>query len=112
FNGQLAACSGRSCPVASVERLGTLMTQTNSHSLRARWLVAGGLALLTLIVYAQCVTFDFINFDDTDYVRENRMVLQGLSLDGVRWAFTTNHAANWHPLTWLSLMTDVSLFGS
>jgi tetratricopeptide (TPR) repeat protein len=88
------------------------MTQTNSHSPRAGWLAAGGLALLTLLVYAQCVTFDFINFDDTDYVRENRMVLEGLSLDGVRWAFSTSHAANWHPLTWLSLMADVSLFGT
>jgi Flp pilus assembly protein TadD len=29
----------------------------------------------------------------------------------VRWAFTTDYAANWHPLTWVSHMLDVQLFG-
>ena len=50
----------------------------------------------------------FIAFDDGLYVFENPRVLQGLSAAGVRWAFTTFHAANWHPLTWLSHMLDVS----
>ncbi len=54
---------------------------------------------------------DFIDFDDQEYVTENEQVARGLSWDGVLWAFQTGHAANWHPLTWLSHMLDVQLFG-
>ena len=53
----------------------------------------------------------FINFDDTDYVTENVHVLKGLNGQSITWAFTTTEAANWHPLTWLSHMLDVQLFG-
>ena len=53
----------------------------------------------------------FVNFDDTDYVTQNVHVLQGLSWANLKWAFgTDNPAANWHPLTWISLMLDVQLF--
>jgi tetratricopeptide (TPR) repeat protein len=53
----------------------------------------------------------FILLDDPEYVAENPFVLGGLSVAGLRWALTTFHAGNWHPLTWLSHMLDVSLFG-
>ena len=53
----------------------------------------------------------FINYDDGLYVYENPHVRGGLSKEGVSWAFTTFDAANWHPLTWISHMTDVQLFG-
>src|SRR4051794_27102191 len=74
-------------------------------------LIVLGLLVLTFALYARVAHFDFINYDDGDYVAQNRVVRQGLTLDGVAWAFTTGHAANWHPLTWLSHMLDVSLFG-
>jgi tetratricopeptide (TPR) repeat protein len=64
-----------------------------------------------MVVYWQVNTHEFINYDDQEYVTENRMVQGGLSWEGLRWAFTTFHAANWHPLTWLSHMLDVELFG-
>jgi tetratricopeptide (TPR) repeat protein len=74
--------------------------------------------LLCLILLAtSCITFwpvlqnDFVNFDDPDYVTENAVVKDGLTWKGVQWAFTTGHAANWHPATWLSHMLDVTLFG-
>ncbi len=54
---------------------------------------------------------DFVNFDDPQYVLENLPVLAGLSPEGTRWAFTTFSNSNWHPLTWLSLQLDVSLWG-
>jgi Flp pilus assembly protein TadD len=54
---------------------------------------------------------DFVNFDDDDYVTANPVVLRGLTWHGVAWAFTTEHAVNWHPLTWLSHMLDVQLYG-
>jgi tetratricopeptide (TPR) repeat protein len=54
----------------------------------------------------------FVNFDDNEYLTQNPQVRSGLSLDGLVWAFKTKHAGNWHPLTWLSHMTDFHLFGS
>ena len=69
------------------------------------------LSLLVSGVYWQTGGHPFINLDDGTYVSENPVVLRGLTLEGVSWAFTTFHAANWHPLTWLSHMADVEWFG-
>jgi tetratricopeptide (TPR) repeat protein len=52
-----------------------------------------------------------VSYDDPTYVTENPMVSRGLSLQGIGWAFGAGRASNWHPLTWISLMLDVSLFG-
>src|SRR5215472_184454 len=70
-----------------------------------------GLLVAVFAVYAQVGTHAFINFDDPIYVTENSQVLAGLTLNGVIWAFTTFHDSNWLPLTWLSHMLDVQLFG-
>jgi Flp pilus assembly protein TadD len=80
------------------------------RTLRAWWIVVG-LAALVFVVYADVRHFPFVNFDDADYVSANAPVAGGLSWASVAWAFTTFHAANWIPLTWLSFMTDVSLNG-
>ena len=72
--------------------------------------VAALLAALTLALYARTGGFEFLNYDDPDYVSQNEVVAGGLSAAGVRWAFGF-HAANWHPLTWLAHMLDVELFG-
>ena len=69
------------------------------------------LALVTLDVYWPVTRHAFTNYDDPDYVSENSKVQSGLTLDGVKWAFTTGYAGNWHPLTWLSHMLDWQLFG-
>lgn len=63
------------------------------------------------IVYWQVSTFDFVSFDDPIYVTDNLPVKHGLTLKGIKWAFTTVYASNWHPLTWISHMADVELFG-
>ena len=77
--------------------------------------LARGLALLlaigTLLVYWPARHFEFTNYDDEDYVYRNPTVMKGLTAEGVRWAFTTSHMANWHPLTWLSHMLDCQLWG-
>lgn len=67
------------------------------------------LALATACVYWQVHSFEFISIDDFIYASENPRVLAGLSGDSIRYAFTTNYGANWHPLTWLSLMADAQL---
>src|SRR5258708_8113573 len=74
------------------------------------FLVSLGLVTAAAAVFGQMRGHDFVSFDDGLYVYQNPMVRKGLSLEGLRWAFTTFDAANWHPLTWLSHMLDVSLF--
>src|SRR5204862_212965 len=69
------------------------------------------LALITFGVYSSVRGHEFQQFDDAAYVTQNGSVRAGLTLQGLRWAFTTPYAGNWHPLTWLSHMTDVQLFG-
>jgi tetratricopeptide (TPR) repeat protein len=69
------------------------------------------LALTTIVVYLPVVHDDFVNFDDQVYVTENPHVQAGLTWDSIRWAFTSFHGSNWHPLTWLSHMADCELFG-
>ncbi|MEJ0090664.1 MAG: glycosyltransferase family 39 protein [Limisphaerales bacterium] len=68
------------------------------------------LALVTLLVYLPATSYQFINFDDRDYVTANPVVQKGLTWAGVKWAFEGAHASNWHPLTWLSHMADCDLF--
>jgi Flp pilus assembly protein TadD len=78
---------------------------------RVALLVGGALALGTLLVYSPTFQYPFIELDDPRYVLNNRNVRGGLTADGIRWAFTSFHASNWHPLTWLSLQLDASLYG-
>jgi protein O-mannosyl-transferase len=78
---------------------------------RTTILIAVALVALDLIVYAPVRHFDFVQLDDPAYVTENPQVLKGLTGESVVWALTTGHAANWHPVTWLSHMLDVQLFG-
>jgi len=79
-------------------------------AVRLRW-IAAFLIGINLLVYAPVRNYDFVNYDDPEYVAKNPHVTGGLSWDAVTWAFTTGHQANWHPLTWLSHMVDVQLFG-
>jgi tetratricopeptide (TPR) repeat protein len=80
-------------------------------SSRARVGIGVGLAALTIAAYARVAGHGFIDLDDGTYVEWNPIVLAGLTWRGVVWAFTTGHAANWHPLTWLSHMLDVQIYG-
>jgi tetratricopeptide (TPR) repeat protein len=78
---------------------------------RRRALLALGLALLTYAVYAPAADFEFVDYDDDLLITTVPQVREGLSVDGVRWAFSTLQAANWFPLTRLSWMVDIELFG-
>jgi tetratricopeptide (TPR) repeat protein len=69
------------------------------------------LAIVTLIVYAPVWENGFVDYDDADYVTANAQIQRGLTWEGIKWAFSTGHASNWHPLTWVSHMLDVQLFG-
>jgi tetratricopeptide (TPR) repeat protein len=69
------------------------------------------LAAITFAVFGQTLTHEFVNYDDDQYVYNNPVVTRGLTLKGMVWAFTSIHADNWHPLTWLSHMLDCQLYG-
>ena len=86
-------------------------TVVHSAAVRTRAAVAFGLVVSTCLAYAGVRHHQFLNFDDPSYITGNPNVLGGLSLDAAIWAFTAAHAGNWHPLTWLSHMADVSACG-
>ncbi len=69
------------------------------------------LTCTTLTAFWQVIHCDFINFDDTSYVTENIQIRNGITAEAIRWAFTTGHSSNWHPVTWISHMLDVQFFG-
>ncbi len=76
-----------------------------------RALIAAGLALVVVLVFGRAVGYGFVELDDHGYVADNPNVLEGVSPHGLAWAATTFKQANWHPLTWISLMIDASLGG-
>jgi protein O-mannosyl-transferase len=80
-------------------------------SLKSTVLVLLALVALNLIIYAPSLHFGFLHYDDSIYVSENVEVAQGFTWHGLLWAFNLGYAANWHPLTWLSHMLDVQLYG-
>lgn len=75
------------------------------------WCAALVLAAVVVLVWLPAARLPFISLDDPDYVSDNPHVAAGLTWPGVEWAFTTVHASNWHPLTWLSHLLDATLFG-
>ena len=96
------------------------MTDSGNHNNYKRFFekytvlfIALFLTICTCSIYFQVRDHDFINFDDNLYVTENRHVLSGLTLDNIKWAlsFSNEDKFYWHPLTWISHMTDVQLWG-
>ena len=76
------------------------------------WAVCGFLLLAVALVFGQTVRYDFVNFDDTEYVYDNPDLAHGLSGQSITWAFTATQCNNWHPLTWLSYLVDYQFYGS
>lgn len=69
------------------------------------------LILGTLLLYSPTLSFSFIDYDDNYYVYLNPYIQNGIDFAFLKWAFTTLHFANWHPLTWISYAIDFQLFG-
>ena len=103
----------RQCPTAWTNPSCGPHHTARSACAGSTWLrisIAATLAIVTLAVYAQVARFQYVTWDDSVYVYENPDVTAGLSLKGIAWAFTSEHAANWHPLTGISHMLDCTLF--
>lgn len=79
--------------------------------IRPELIIALFLILATLAVYWPVSSHEFVGYDDDGYVTENPRVKRGLTIDNVAWALQSTQKSNWHPLTWLSHMLDVRLFG-
>ncbi len=92
----------------SVDRTGASRRAAASR----RWGTAILLSGATAWALSPVLRNGFISCDDGTYVTANPRVAGGLSSESLAWAFSTGHAANFHPLTWISHMLDVSLFGS
>ena len=92
------------------------MIDTNNHKnshlkIRPELLISLCLVIAILATYWQVRNFDFILFDDAEYVTQNHHIKNGLTYDNLIWALTSTYAANWHPLTWVSHMSDISMYG-
>ena len=75
------------------------------------FLVYSIIILATLTVYLPVKNFDFVVYDDPLYVTRNPSVQRGLTFKNILWSLTAVEASNWHPLTWISHMTDIQIFG-
>src|SRR5579859_519847 len=81
--------------------------------MRREWIIYLALLMITAAVFWPVSWYDYINLDDAAYAAENPHIQQGLTLADVAWAFQpVKRVANWHPVTWLSLMLDCQLFGN
>ena len=81
------------------------------HNRRQEIIICLFLIASSLVVYGQIINHEFINYDDGLYVTENSNVQAGFTWESIKWALTTFHAGNWHPLTWFSHMLDCELYG-
>lgn len=88
-------------------------TMTNSAQNKAQCItICIVLVALIVIVFGPLAKYDFVNVDDDLYTYKNRIVKEGLTPGGVAWAFQAIYDANWFPLTWISYMVDVEIFGT
>ena len=102
--------------VAPLETVSPLTSRLESHTAthNLRWLIPGICLLIvaaTWVVFGQTVRYEFVNFDDDIYVYENPRITSGLTLHGIRWAFSHSYCYYWAPLPALSHMLDCQLYG-
>jgi tetratricopeptide (TPR) repeat protein len=77
-----------------------------------KYLIIVFLIVATFVAFGRIVANDFINFDDDKYITENNYIKSGINTESIKWAFTSSHVSNWHPLTWISHILDWQLFGA
>lgn len=80
-------------------------------SLRQTILIVFLLILLNLVIYWRVYSFGFAPMDDRAYVAANAHVKEGLTLESIKYAFTTDLLGGWIPLTWLTYFVDSELYG-
>src|SRR5580658_5942322 len=84
---------------------------TDSGRQWQKWMVCLLLGAAVLFAFWPALRCNFVYFDDQDYVVLNKNVQHGLDWQSIKWALTSAHAANWHPLTWVSHILDCQVYG-
>ena len=94
-------------------RMSSEMTDTGVGQGRAetKLLICIVVVAATLVAYEPVRHNEFVNYDDPAFITSNSHVRDGLSWEGVKWAFGGAHVDYWRPLTWLSHMADCQLYG-
>jgi tetratricopeptide (TPR) repeat protein len=83
----------------------------SAHGPRVDFWIMFVLAAVTVGLYARTANFGYIDYDDSNYYYANTHLSSGLTWNGIWWALTVPYSGNWHPLTWIVYMAEVSLFG-
>lgn len=76
--------------------------------------VASVSAVLFVVVagiYFPTVKGAFLYFDEHSYIVTNPHVNTGLSWQNIVWAISSLQFSNWYPVTWMSHMLDVQVYG-
>ena len=88
------------------------MFKSENHAdLMRKAIICGLLMAAILLVYYRVINHEFVNYDDDLYVTQNVNVQKGITWEGIKWAFSFNNVVYLHPLTWLSHMLDVQIYG-
>ena len=88
------------------------MFKSENHAdLMRKTIICGLLMAAILLVYYRVINHEFVNYDDDLYVTQNVNVQKGITWEGIKWAFSFNNVVYLHPLTWLSHMLDVQIYG-
>jgi tetratricopeptide (TPR) repeat protein len=87
--------------------------RSSIYTIDRRLVVCLLLVLSILAIYGKVRHYEFINFDDDVYISANAFVRSGVNPESLRWSFSyaLKDGNYWRPLTWLSHMLDVSLYG-
>jgi len=82
-------------------------------SMKQSVLISVGLIILTFVALGGVLDLQFVSYDDPDYITSNHLVQQGLTFEGLSWAFGRIHGTEtyWHPITWVTHMFDCQFFG-
>ena len=88
------------------------MSGINSkQKIRSIYIVSFVLVVVNLFIYRDLLNHHFVSLDDHVYVTNNDVVQQGLTIESLKYAFTTFHAEFWHPITWISYLIDTEIYG-
>ena len=89
------------------------MTHSKWKESRIRYevLICFFIVIVTSAVYWRIGKFEFIEYDDHEYIIHNPHIQEGLTLKSITWSFKATYAVNWHPVTWLSHILDVEFYG-
>lgn len=79
--------------------------------IRKLLLIAVGVALASFAVYWPTLGYGLVNYDDISNIETNPYVNTGLSIDNIKWAFTSMGFANYYPMTWVSFQLDAAIWG-